>query len=50
MKNNGTESYGIENIKSDIIVDDNYKYVAFLKADNGGSDFFQRYIKAFRKR
>lgn len=49
MKNTGTESYGIENIKSDIILDGNYKYVAFLKADNGGNDFYNDTLKPFGK-
>lgn len=47
IKNIGAESYSVENIVAEVLIDDKYKYNAYIKADDGGNDFYGDYVKPF---
>lgn len=47
LKNIGGNAYSSENIVAEICFDDKYNYRAYLKADDGGNDFYGDYVKPF---
>lgn len=47
MKNIGGKSYSVENMVVQFCLDDKYNYTGWLKADDGGNDFYGDYVKPF---
>lgn len=47
IKNIGGAGYSVDNIVSEIVIDNKYTYNAHLIADNGGNDFYGDYVKPF---
>lgn len=47
LKNISGDSYDSEDIVAQITFDDKYNYNAYLKADDGGNDFYGHVVKPF---
>lgn len=47
IKNIGTDSYSVEEMKIEFCFDDKYNYSGYVKADDGGNDFYGDYVKPF---
>lgn len=45
LKNTSGGSYSVEEIEAEFIFDNKYTYSAYVKADDGGNDFYGDYVK-----
>lgn len=48
LKNTSGESYDVEDIYATMTFDNRYTYTAYLKADDGGNDFYGNYVKPLK--
>lgn len=47
IKNIGADGYSVEEMEIEFCFDDKYNYSGYVKADDGGDDFYGDYVKPF---